>query len=205
MIRRPKFKVSRRLGDRIHPKTQTAKYSVSAAKKGPAHNVKKPSQRTEFGTQFVEKQKVRLTYGVTEKQFRKYVEKAREETKANPAQNLHELLESRLDNVVYRAGITPSRPAARQLVSHGHVFVNGSRQSIPSYPVKRGDVVTIREASAKSKLFTDLDVKLKKHKFPTWLLFNEDKVATEVSAMPVFAKGEAGLNLGSVIEFYSRV
>ena len=178
MIRRPKFKVSRRLGERIHPKTQTAKYSVSAAKKGPAHNIKKGSQRTEFGTQFIEKQKVRLSYGITEKQFRKYVEKARELRHGNPVQNLHELLEGRLDNVVYRAGLTPSRPAARQLVSHGHVYVNGSRQSIPSYPVKKGDAITLRQISAESKLFTDLGAKLKKHKFPTWLTFDEIKTAT---------------------------
>jgi len=205
MIRRPKFKVSRRLGERIHPKAQTAKYSVSAAKKGPAHATKKPSQRTEYGTQFVEKQKVRLSYGMTEKQFRKYVEKSREKTENNPAQNLHELLESRLDNVVYRSGLTSSRPAARQLVGHGHVFVNNKRNSIPSYPVKKGDVVTLRPESAKSKLFTDLDTKLKKHKFPNWIHFHEEGSKMEIFGMPVFSKGESGLNLGSVIEFYSRV
>lgn len=205
MIRRPKFKVSRRLGDRIHPKTQTAKYSVSAAKKGPAHNIKKQSQRTEYGTAFVEKQKVRLTYGMTEKQFRQSVERARDGMKGNPTQNLHQLLESRLDNAVYRAGITPSRPASRQMVAHGHIFVNGKRQSIPSYPVKKGDVITVRPLSEKSKLFVELAARLKKNKAPNWMHFIEEGNKTEVFAMPVFAKGETGLNLGSVIEFYSRV
>ncbi len=205
MIRRPKFKVSRKLGDRIHPKTQTAKYSVSAAKKGPAHNIKKQSQKTEYGTQFNEKQKVRLTYGVTEKQFRKYVEKARDLMKGNPTQNLHELLESRLDNVAYRIGVAPSRPAGRQIVSHGHMFVNGKRQSIPSYPVKKGDIITVRPLSEKSKLFAELTARLKKNKFPNWLHYTEEGNTTKVFSMPVFAKGESGLNIGSVIEFYSRV
>lgn len=205
MIRRPKFKVSRKLGDRIHPKTQTSKYSVSAAKKGPAHAVKKQGQKTEYGTQFNEKQKVRYTYGVTEKQFRQYVEKARTGMKGVPVQNLHELLESRLDNVAYRIGITPSRPAARQVVSHGHIYVNGSRVSIPSFPVKKGDVVTVRPLSEKSKLFAEMTERLKKNKFPNWLHYTEDGNKTEVFSMPAFAKGETGLNLGSVIEFYSRV
>lgn len=205
MIRRPKFKVARRLGERIHPKTQTAKYSVSAAKKGPAHGIKKPSQRTEFGAQFTEKQKVRLTYGLSEKQFRKYVMDARAKLTGNPVQNLYELLERRLDNLVYRLGIAPSRPAARQLVSHGHIFVNGKRVSIPSYAVHKGDKITIRKESSASKLFEGVDAKIAKQKLPEWLRWDDTAKTADMFASPVAAKGESTLNFGSVIEFYSRV
>ncbi len=203
MIRKPQYKTARRLGDKLFPKTQTQKFSIRAGRKKLSKTGRMKS-KTEYGLQFLEKQKVKVSYGMLEKQFAKYVREAREHSRVNPAQGLYVRLESRLDNVVYRMGVATSRSAARQLVSHGHILVNGKRTNVPSRNMVKGDVVGIREASKKSALFGDLVQKLKNNKPPEWLQMDEQTGEARMQAVPLNTRGEASLNFNAVIELYSR-
>src|SRR5436190_12065337 len=122
MISKPKFKICRRLGPGVYDKCQTVKFSAST---GPAAGIggKRPKALSEYGAQLVEKQKIRFSYGISERQLSNYVEKASHIKGAGTAEKLYEGLESRLDNAVYRMGLAPTRRAARQMVSHGHFVV----------------------------------------------------------------------------------
>ena len=139
----PAWKISRRLGYSIlGTGEELAKRTTVPGQHGDARQKKK----TEYGTQLTEKQKLRFTYGISEKQLRKIFEKAGK-LKGIHGENMFKLLESRLDNIVYRMGIASTRRAARQFVNHGHVAVNGVKVDIPSFQVKPGDVVSVRENS----------------------------------------------------------
>lgn len=196
-----KYKLCRRLGAGIYEKCQTAKFAQSepATKKG-----KKGGRRSDYGNQLIEKQKVRFMYGVREKQFSNYVAYAMEHaTKGvSPAELLFRKLEERLDNVIYRLGFANTRALARQMASHGHFTVNGKKLTIPSYSVKHGDVIAVREGSKSSALFKDAAVKLKSIKKPEWLTFDDATLAAKVSGDP--KNPDPILNFQVVIEFYSR-
>ena len=196
-----KYKLCRRLGAGIYEKCQTAKFAQSepVAKKG-----KKGGRRSDYGNQLIEKQKVRFMYGVREKQFSNYVEYAMEHAKkgVSPAELLFRKLEERLDNVIYRLGFANTRALARQMASHGHFTVNGKKLTIPSYAVKHGDVIAIREGSKSSALFKDAAVKLKSIKKPEWLTFDDAALTAKVSGDP--KNPDPFLNFQVVIEFYSR-
>lgn len=200
----PKYKIARRLGDRIFPKTQTSKFTISGTEK---RVTSRRGRRggSEYGTQLIEKQKARYTYGVSEKQFSNYVKKARAKKGGNPASELSTFLESRLDNTVFRLGLVKSRQAARQAVSHGHIMVNGRRTRIPSYSVKAGDKIAVRPESRASGLFRDLSERLKEYTVPAWLSYDEEKWTGTVMALPQVLAGESTLNFSSILEFYSRV
>lgn len=200
----PKYKIARRLGDRIFPKTQTSKFTISGTEKVRAGKRGKRSGG-EYGQQLIEKQKARLSYGVTEKQFSNYVKKARTKHGSNPATELANLLESRLDNAVFRLGLVKSRLAARQAVSHGHIIVNGRRVRVPSYQIDAGDKIAVRPESRQSGLFRDLAERLKEYTAPAWLSFNTEKWEGVVSAKPQVGSTETNLNFSSILEFYSRV
>ena len=204
MITGPKYKIARRLGANIFEKTQTAKYALRAERK--AASSKKGPYRPKGGyaTAMLEKQKVRYTYGVLERQFKKYVKESVAKKGINTVQALFERLEMRLDNVVYRLGFAPTRSAARQMVTHGHIMVNGKRTDVPSLIVTIGDVLTVRPASLKKPLFKDLDEKMKKVALPTWLSYDHDKKSATVTAAPKHNSTEVMFDLGQVIEFYSR-
>lgn len=197
----PKYKIARRLGANIFEKTQTAKYALRAEKK--AGNKKFMRPKGQFATQMLEKQKARLTYFVNERQFKKYVKESLSK-KGNTLQSLFERLEMRLDNTIYRLGWAPTRQAARQMVNHGHITVNGKRLDIPSYIVEANDKITVREGSLKKPLFATFDEKAKKAQVPAWLSFDADKKTATVSGTPKYAPAEHLFNLGQVIEFYSR-
>ncbi len=199
----PKYKIARRLGANIFEKTQTAKFAMRAERKSAS---KKGGYRPkgEYATAMIEKQKVRYTYGVMERQFKKYVKESVAKKGVNTVQALFERLEMRLDNVVYRLGIAPTRLAARQIVAHGHILVNGKRTNVPSQTLSMGDKVTVRDASMKKPIFKELDEKLKKVSLPSWLSYDADKKVAEVTGKPVHAPSEVLFNLGQVIEFYSR-
>ncbi|MBI5816833.1 MAG: 30S ribosomal protein S4 [Candidatus Yonathbacteria bacterium] len=159
---------------------------------------------SEFVTQLREKQKVRNTYGLREKQFSSYVKEASSKSGVNPVERLYENLESRLDNVAYRLGFATARSIARQMVSHGHITVNGKRMNIPSYRVKLGDVLAIREGSKSKVLFTGLAERLEKYKTPVWANMDIKHLKGNLVANPKLTEGEVTFNLASVIEFYSR-
>jgi len=199
MISKPKFKICRRLGPGVYDKCQTPKFSV-AENKGKFGA--RPKALSEYGTQLVEKQKIRFSYGITEKQLSNYVKKAVKVKGAHTAEKFYEELESRLDNAIYRMGLAPSRRQARQMVSHGHFVVNDHKVTIPSYKVTPGDVVKIREGSKVSKLFTALPERLKEYTFPSWLNFDADKLEGKILDKP--KNTETFLDLNAVLEFYSR-
>ena len=200
MISKPKFKICRRLGPGVYDKCQTAKFSASAAKSLPGG--KRPKAPTEYGAQLLEKQKIRFSYGISERQLSNYVKKVSGMKGAGTAQMFYEGLESRLDNVIYRMGLGASRRATRQMVSHGHFVVNNHRVTIPSYEVKIGDVIKIREGSKVKKIFANLTEKLKDYTAPTWVSFDLNNMEGRILAKP--KNVETFLNINAVLEFYSR-
>ncbi len=157
---------------------------------------------SEYGAQLKEKQKVRFIYGVLEKQFRHYFEKA-SNMKGVTGENMLQLLELRLDNVVYRLGLAKTRRMARQVVGHGHIRVNGKKVDIPSYQVKAGDVITLRQRSAESELFKGLregtGVLL-----PKWLTFDAQNLTGTVAALPSREDIDYDVQENMIVEFYSR-
>lgn len=196
-----KYKMCRRLGSGVFEKCQTQKYTASEAKKSRSSN-KRPKQLSDYGRQLIEKQKVRFSYGVSEKQLGNYVEKATNIKGMPVTDKLYELLETRLDNVVYRLGFAPTRRFARQLVSHGHFTVNGTKVTIPSLVVKIGDIISVRDGSRKSVVFADFKKKAETLTWPTWLKFSPEELSAEVVSKP--KNEEQFLQLGTVLEFYSR-
>lgn len=197
-----KYKKCRRLGTGVFEKCQTQKFVQSEAKKTRVLKGKRPKALSGFGTQLIEKQKVRFSYGISERQLSNYVETATH-TKGVPATDkLFEELENRLDNVVYRLGFANTRRFARQLVSHGHFTVNGTKTTIPSYQVRVGDVIAVREGSRKSSVFAEFDKKVKNYSWPNWLKLTPESLQAEVVAKP--KNEEQFLQLDTVLEFYSR-
>lgn len=201
MINKPKYKVARRLGTNIFDKTQGQKFAEREARK---KMERKPRAKSDFGLQMLEKQKAKATYGVNERMFAKYVKSILNKAGANSPEVLTAILESRLDNVIYRLGLAVSRQAARQMVSHGHIKVNGLKITIPSYAVSLGDKITIREASLGKGIFSNLDEKLKDHKYPSWLAFDLAKKECKVQGAPKLALSEANFDATAVLNFYSR-
>ncbi len=199
MLSKPKFKICRRLGPGVYDKCQTAKFTT--APKGGAFG-KRPKALSEYGTQLIEKQKTRFSYGISERQLSNYVKKASLIKGAGTTERLFEMLESRLDNAIYRMGLAPSRRGARQMVSHGHFIVGNHRVTVPSYELKIGDVIKIREGSKSSPLFTGLTEKLKDYNAPAWVSFDLKSLEGKILAKP--KNTESFVDLNAVLEFYSR-
>ncbi len=189
------------MGAGVYDKCQTAKFSASSGKfAGPG--ARRPKALSEYGAQLIEKQKVRFSYGITERQLSNYVKKASQIKGAGTTEKFYEELESRLDNVVYRMGLAPSRRAARQMVSHGHFIVNSHRVTVPSYEVKPEDVIKVREGSKAKKIFENLTERLKEYNPPSWLSFDVSKMEGNILAKP--KNTETFFDLNAVLEFYSR-
>jgi small subunit ribosomal protein S4 len=166
------------------------------------HGVRR-RKMSDFGTQLREKQKIRRVYQVLERQFRRYFETA-EARPGMTGENLLRLLETRLDNVVFRMGFASSRPQARQLVSHGHFTVNGRHVTVPSFQVREGDRVEVREVSRKSDYFKDIKDSLRGAQRPDWLSVDADRLAGSVMALPRRDQMPLELNEQLVVEYYSR-
>lgn len=197
----PRYKICKRLGSEVFAKCQTQKFEVSKSR---GHKNRRRRRLSNYGEQLLEKQKVRFTYGMSEKQFRRYVDESTKSRGEKPTASLYARLESRLDNVVYRMGLARSRRMARQLVSHGHINVNDSRVNIPSYQVSEGDKISIRERSREKEPFLNLEERQEGYTPPAWLLFDPQKKQGEVEGTPVLDTTTADFDLTSVIEFYSR-
>jgi small subunit ribosomal protein S4 len=197
----PKFKIARRLGAPVFEKTQTAKYAQSLARKERAGKIL-PRPKSEFGQALQEKQKARYTYGLSERQFRSYVDQAL--AAPNPAQKLFFLLETRLDNTLFRSGLAKTRSQARQAASHGHAMVNGRRVDVPSIHLRIGDMVSVREGSAQSPLFAEVSERMKTISVPAWLEVNPEARTVKVVGEPVYEANQNVFDLGVVIEFYNR-
>jgi small subunit ribosomal protein S4 len=198
----PKFKIAKRLGAPIFEKTQTQKFALSQSRTG--RQTKRAGQMSDYKRQLLEKQKMRLSYGITEKQLRRYVDEAISKVGAQPVSTLMSRLESRLDNVVYRLGLAKTRRLARQIVSHGHICVNGVRFTIPSHKVKPGDIITIREGSRQSALFVEIPNTHEGAGVPSWLIFDAKKMEGTMKQVPVYTPSEFLFDAEQVMEFYSR-
>ena len=195
MKRKPAFKTARRLGAPIFEKTQTQKYAAWEEKKYTRN--RRGSRKSEYGKQMIEKQKARLMYGLSEKQFRSYIDKAMSMEK--PAAAVYDFLERRLDNIAYRLGLAPTRQAARQLVSHGHLVVNGKKTMVPSQRMNQGDTFTVREGSQQKKHLLDLSPQS-----IAWVSFDDSNMSGEITGSPDLANDTLMFDLDAIIEFYNR-
>ncbi|MGJ3243189.1 MAG: 30S ribosomal protein S4 [Opitutales bacterium] len=158
---------------------------------------------SEYGLGLNEKQKLRYMYGLTEKQFRRTFEAAKRQ-RGVTGEIFMQLLETRLDNVVYRLGLAKSRAAARQYVAHGHIAVSGRKVDIPSFVVNAGDEVSVRDRSSSKQLATR---NLEENAYrtpPAWLTLNADALKGSVSRMPTGEEMDPGINVQLIVEFYSR-
>ena len=200
----PKYKICKRLGASVFEKCQTQKFQLAEARAPRKISRGKRGGGSDFGAQLLEKQKARFTYGLSEGQFSRYVHEAMESKGKDSMQGLMQRLESRLDNVVYRAGFVKTRRAARQLVGHGHVVVNGRRTNIPSFIVSIGDVVSIRQESRQSPLFQNRAEVVAETKTPAWLKLEDNGFAARIDTLPMVGETEAPFNAATIIQFYSR-
>ena len=175
-------------------------YGNKKSNRNPGGNKRK--KVSEYGTQLKEKQKVKFIYGVLEKQFHKYYLKAANQ-KGITGENLLKLLELRLDNVIFRLGLAKTRRMARQMAVHGHILVNGQKVDIPSYSVKVGDVITIREKSAESEYFKGLREGTGKV-MPAWLTIDAQNLKCTVEAMPKREDIDLTIQENLIVELYSK-
>ncbi len=201
----PKAKLSRREGSDLLLKS--ARRSISDKAKfdsKPGQHGRTSGQRTsDFGLQLREKQKVKRTYGVLERQFRRYFAEA-DRRRGNTGANLLSLLEARLDNVVFRMGFASTRAEARQIVSHKAITVNGKSVNIPSYSVKAGDVIAVREKSKKQARVIEALELAKQIGFPAWVDVSVDKAEGVFKKSPDRDEFAADVNESLIVELYSR-
>lgn len=202
--RTPIVKQSRREGVALHPKAH--KVMVKRATPPGQHGRgRRPKKLSNFGVQLREKQKVKRMYGLLEKQFRRVVTEAtRRQGKTGDI--LLQLLEMRLDNVVYRAQFAASRRSSRQLVSHGHLLLNGRRVDIPSIRVKVGDVIEVRPRSKKNEHFKNLEeLTVNNEQGPlSWMAADAKKLTIKITGEPKREEAEPGINEQLIVEYYSR-
>ena len=195
----PRTKIARKFGEAIYgPDKNFEKKKYPPGQHG---NNRRRGKKSEYAVQLQEKQKAKYTYGILEKQFRNLFEKATRQSGVT-GEILLQLCESRLDNVVYRLGIAPTRSAARQLVSHRHITVNGEILNIPSYTTKPGDVISIRE---KSKSLETIERSLaNKNDVYEWLTWNEEKKEGVFVSVPERIQIPENINEQFIVELYSK-
>lgn len=202
MTKKINCKTCRRLGFSVCGKEKCAVKrkpyppGVHGRKRGKRRNI------SEYGLQLREKQKIRFLYGISEKQFRNYVLKALKQK--DVVSHLAESLEFRLDNTVFKLGFASTRKAARQMVSHGHVTINGKTVNIPSCGLRVGDIVGLTTKALASGAVTNLDILLKKHETPSWLELLREKREGKVVSKPAIDEFVKYHNIKSIIEYYLR-
>jgi small subunit ribosomal protein S4 len=181
----------------------TPKCALERRGKPPGHQPTRRRRLSDRGVQLREKQKARYSYGILERQFRRFFSLAGSQAGIT-GENLLVLLERRLDNVVYRLGFADSRSQARQLVQHGHILVNGQKVDIPSYLVKEGDTISWREASTKSSYYEQMVQGMEAKVIPGWLSLDKEKGVGQVISLPTPSDIEAKFEWQSIVEYYSR-
>ena len=196
----PKSRVARKFGDPIYGPD---KYLDRKNFPPGQHGLNKKRKKTsEYGIQLREKQKAKYTYGVLERQFRNAFEKA-SRAKGVTGEVLLQILESRLDNVVYRLGIAPSRASARQLVSHRHITVNGAVVNIPSFQLKAGDIIGVREKSKSLEVIVDTLTTRRPSRL-SWLEWDEAQMAGKFMNIPLRSDIPEDINEQLIVELYSK-
>ena len=203
-----KCKVCRRAGEKLFLKGDRCFSPKCAMNNRPYAPGKLDSEKkhrsavSEYGLQMKEKQKIKNIYGLSEKQFASYVKASEKSSDVIPTLAIYLSLESRLDNLVYRMGFAKNRALARQVVSHGHILVNGKKINVASHKVRLGDVVSIREGSKATKLFSDLNNKLKDFTAPNWITLDAAKGEAKLTSLP--KEVESGFDFAKVLEFYNK-
>lgn len=205
----PKCKQCRRVGEKLFLKGERCFSSKCAMVKRnypPGQHGSKGTQRlSEFGQQLKEKQKVLKSYRLLEKQFSNYFVKAKSIKEGTTGDNLLKLLETRLDSTIFKLGFVKSRDRARQIVSHGHVLINGRKTDIPSYQVKINDEISIKPSLVSNKSYQELIKKINKKELPTWLSYiNEKELKAKVLTHPSKEDLPDGYDMAAVVEYYSR-
>ena len=206
----PVCKLCRREGEKLFLKGErcfTPKCAIERRAYPPGHHGRmaqwQRSRSSDFGAQLRAKQKARRVYGVLERQFRRYYKQALK-APGLTGLTLLQILESRLDNVIYRLGYASSRAQARQLVTHGHFTVNGRRTDIPSMQIKPGDVIEVREGSRNKTLIKDLFAVAEERSVPEWVSRDVKKMTGSISRLPERSEIDANLNEQRIVEYYSR-
>ena len=206
MIRGAKEKKERALGEHLHLKgyrCQTPKCALVRRPFKPGPHGQKRGRRTisDFGKQLKEKQKFKLSYGIDESNLRKLLREA-ERSQTSTVEKLIELVERRLDNVIYRLGLAASRSQGRQLIIHGHVFVNNKRVRSPGFSVKVKDIISVREESREKAYFKNLKEDLQNYQQPAWLVLDKDKLEGTVLDLPREAELPVEINL--LVESFNK-
>src|SRR3989338_1546632 len=203
----PKCKLCRREGDKLMLKGErcsTAKCAIVKRNYPPGlHGPKGRARQSGYNMQLREKQKAKRIYNLMEKQFALSFERAIKQ-KGEAGENLMRILETRLDNVIYRLGFATSRAEARVLINHGHFRVNDVKVNIPSFNVKTGDIIKVRQSSRKNKHFANLSEKLKKLEIPGWLNLDVKDLSAKVLHQPAKENFESKINSQMIVEFYSK-
>ncbi len=195
-------KMSRREGYALHPKAHKA--MVKRTTIPGQHGNNQRGKLSQYAIQLREKQKVKRLYGLLEKQFSNLMAEATR-AQGQSGATLLQYLEQRLDNAVYRAGIAPSRRAARQLVTHGHFMLNGRRVDIPSIRLKAGDEITLRAKSTTNAYFKNIDdISPASDISYSWIKVNRKKVVISVTGIPTREEAEIDINEQLIVEYYSR-
>ncbi|RME72655.1 MAG: 30S ribosomal protein S4 [Planctomycetota bacterium] len=203
----PKCKLCRREGEKLFLKgmrCMTAKCAIAKRAYPPGdRKFKRRSKPSDYGKQLREKQKAKRSYGVLERQFRRYYHIA-ERQGGDTGENLMRLLERRLDNVLYLAGFAPSRAAARQLVTHGHVEIRGKKADIPSMLLRAGDVVKVRKGERRKKLIEDYRQMTTERGIPPWIAVNPDELSVQVLALPKPEEFSVPVRSNLIVELCSK-
>ena len=195
----PKTKIARKFGEAIFGDDKS--FEKRNFPPGQHGNAKRRGKKSEYAIQLMEKQKAKFTYGILERQFRNLFEKA-SRSKGVTGESLLQLCESRLDNVVYRFGLSPSRSGARQLVSHRHITINGSIVNIPSFQVKVGDIVGVREKSKSLNII--IEAKGKDASAYEWLSWNREQLQGTYVSVPERVQIPENIKEQLIVELYSK-
>lgn len=199
----PKNKIARRFGVNLGLKTNAAKVARRLSQRPGVHGTsRRGGALSTYGKQLVEKQKAKLMYGIRERQFSGYVKEA-SRMAGDSRVNLQQLLERRLDNVVYRAGFATTRAQARQLVSHNMFTVNGKKMNIPSYLVRPGDVVAVKPNKERKGIFENLSDRLSNAQPASWLAVDAGKKSVSITSLPMDADFDKVFDVTLIIEYYS--
>lgn len=202
-----KFKVTakrvRREGINLDGRDKMARILTKRPYGPGVHGPTSRTRMTDYGKQLREKQRAKLVFGIMEKQFRNYFDKATD-MKGDTGENLVRLLECRLDNAVFRAGFAKTRAAARQIVSHAHVDVNGKRVDIPSYHVRPGEVISIRKGKKEKKQWKSFSEATQKVETPSWITTDLKDLSAKVVSVPAGEELKQVFDPKPIVEFYSR-
>jgi len=203
----PKCRQCRRAGQKLFLKGErcsSTKCAIIKRNFPPGlHGPKGKKRQSEYGMQLQEKQNAKREYGLLEKQFLLTYQKAKKE-QGSAGENLFKLLETRLDNTVFRCGFAVNRAQARQTVNHGHILVNKKKVNIPSYQVKPGDIISVKDASKRSKRFNGLSEKLKKAIIPGWVNVDAKELSGKVLHRPGMEDIKTNINIQMIVEYYSK-